>query len=152
MPTNDKIFEVASDFYDELHKLSKKEEVNGETFDIFRGTMTEVWDRVSNSQSYYVPVMSFLRDYGYLTLVQRGTRSRESVVAFHARPSREDLDELDLTIPSPLATMQADIQKLSERFGGIDIVEAFKNIEGRLSKLEKQAADKKERKNGKTTK
>lgn len=152
MPTNDKIFEVATEFYDELHKLSKKEEVNGETFDIFRGSMTKVWDRVSNSQSYYVPVMGFLRDFGYLTLLQRGTRGRESVVAFHSRPLREHLDEADLTTASPLAKMQAEIDKVSERLGGLDIVEALKNHEGRLKKLEQEAANKKERKNGKTTK
>ena len=150
MPTSDKIFEVATSFYDELLKLSKKEEVNGETYDIFRGSVTKVWDSVANSQSYYVPVMGFLRDYGYITLLQRGTRGRESVVTLHGQPVREELDGLDLTTASPLATMQAEVQKMNERLGGLDIVEAFKNIEGRLSKLEK-AANKKESKIGKAT-
>lgn len=151
MATSNKIFEVATTFYDELFKLSKKEEVNGETYDIFRGSMTDVWNRISNSQSYYVPVMGFLRDYGYITLVQRGRRGRESIITLHGQPAREEVEGLDLTTASPLATMQADIQKMSDRLGGLDIVEAFKNIEGRLKKLEDQAANKKERKNGKAT-
>jgi len=152
MPTTDKIFEVATDFYDELFKLSEQEDIDGQTFNVYRGSMSPVWKRVSNSQSYYVPVMSLLRDRGYMSVLQRGTRGRPTVIAFHARPQREEIDELTLTGASTLATMQAEIESVVERLGGMDIVKAFENHERRILKLEEDAADKKERVNGKTKK
>jgi hypothetical protein len=136
MPTLDKIFEVSSSFYDELHKQAKPEEVNGEQTPVFRGSMTKVWHQVSNSQSYYVPVQDFLRSYGYMTILQRGSRGKDSVIVFHGRPNRADLDGLDLTALSEPAKLKAEIEEIQKRLGGIDIVEAFANVEGRLKELE----------------
>jgi hypothetical protein len=151
-PTVDKIFEVATEFYDELVKHSEIEKIGKRELCVYRGSMTQIWDDITSSQSYYVPVMDFLRDHGYMTVVQRGTRGRESVLVFHGRPEREHLDDLPLTGLSEPARLRLEFETLRRQLGGIDIAEAFKNVEGRLTQIENTLYSKGKEVNGKTKK
>lgn len=145
MPTDEKVFEVSLAYYDTLKKLARQENIDGAKLPVFRGSLMQVWRDVSPSQSYWTPVMTFLRDYGYISLLQRGSRGRESVVVFHKRPQRAEISQLDLTEQGEAATIREELRDIQKRLGGLDIVEALRNVEERLQVLEGEA-------NGKATK
>jgi hypothetical protein len=155
----------AKQFYDKLVELSTLEvldnltESSGTEVRVFRGKVSEVFEALGLSQVYYSRIRKIFIKYDCVTYVQRGTRSYDSVLVLH-RPPPENLPEEDLTSRPGDATLTAlnervealerSVKILESKLGGLNIVEALRNFEGRLRSLEN--GDSNGRSSGKTEK
>lgn len=143
----------ACEFYAELEKRANIEVVEGTEFLVFRGKLTDVFNELKASQTYYSQIRAILANYECVTILQRGTSAYESVLVLnHAPPSPENISSQDLTRPTGAATLGSlgeAIEDLGQRLkglenwregtGGINIGEVLRNFEQRLAKLERAA-------------
>lgn len=126
--------------YDLLESKSTKEKLDGRNLPVFRGKLYETFRESGVSQGYYTPIFRALEDGHYITIVQRGNRSVDSVVVLFERPT----DEMDLTgasrparvSPDELEGIRQEVSQIRQSLGGLNIVEALDNLERRLTKLE----------------
>jgi hypothetical protein len=122
--------------YHALNELAKPEQVQGVMLTVFRGQMTHVFDSLNISRSYYTPIRTLLVENDCILIVQRGSRSVESIIVLQQEPSPEGMTMPPLTGRSHAAKVSARLDNLEERLGGLDIVKAFDNHEKRLKALE----------------
>lgn len=135
------------ELYDLLAEKAKAENIQGVEIQIYRGSITKLWNKTGASNAYYSKVMRSLDQLGCIQVVERGSGGRESVVALIRRPADGEVStKLDLTPPGEAATLalRQEIEGLKKNIGGIDIAEAFQVVEKRLTALEREVA-----KNGK---
>lgn len=118
-------------FYDELHARSEN--------NIFVGSITKAWASIGASNSYYTKVRAVLLKQECITIEARGAGGSPTVVRL-LRPPEILLPE-DLTTEREAARLSAAqaekrIEALEKRLKGVNITEALRDIETRLSKLE----------------
>lgn len=119
---------------------------------VFRGRIGDVFKAANVSNTYYTPVRKILVDFGSITILERGTVHNPSLVILDPdRPPPTTAEELivksdpeDLTTDELLAMLLRRVEVLETRLGGINIVEAFRNVETRLSNVESQTGDRRE--------
>jgi len=145
----------AKQFYELLLERAKEELVGDTSALVFRGKLTEIYDTMGISGVYYTRIRKIFRKYDCVTYVERGTKAYDSVVVLnHPPPAPEILTEDDLTDREGDATLKAVAERLDEAeavteklenwyngLGGLNIVEAFRNFERRLTKLEQLAKE-----------
>jgi hypothetical protein len=114
---------------------------------IWQGKIIETCRQLGINVGSYSRVVNSLRTLGCIELLEKGYRSRPTIYRIHFPPTPEvwernapDRTE-DLTSGPSSDTMAAAVRDLQQQIGGINIVEAFKNVEGRLQKLEQQARE-----------
>jgi hypothetical protein len=136
----------AREFYELLDKAATVEEVDGSELRVWRGKLTEVFKELESSSKYYTPIRSLLTQSGAITIVEAGSRNRDSTVVLnHPLPTYVDLVDGGLTTAPSRATLLAIAQRVSalegwrETMGGINIAEALMNMEQRIVKLESKA-------------
>lgn len=126
--------------YQALNDESKLEDIGEEhNARIFRGKLTEVFKSTGVGATYYSEVFRQLDEQGCVTLLQRGSKSVDSVVILHRPPSPDGYlppPKSPLTNPERYANLQEDVEALKTLVGGIHIAEALKEIEDRFKKLE----------------
>jgi hypothetical protein len=127
--------------YDLLAKETKLEIIQDVEVPIFRGSLTKLWEQTGGSNAYYSKVMRNLTDLGCISVLQRGAGRMESVVAIIRRPDGEEISPAGLTRRPRPDTLVADVENIKRNLGGIDIVEAFKDVETRLLSLEREVRD-----------
>lgn len=138
--TNLTVLQYAIKLYQYLDELA---EVNEYHERVFTGKVSEAYKAVGASSTYHSDIRKLLIDSGSITVIQRGTGKQASEWALNG------LDENILAVPlTPLgtaATMRAEVERRvrsleawRETTGGINIAEALRNIELRLSKVESQ--------------
>lgn len=140
-----KIVEFAMKFYDALVEQATIESwPSPEQLDtdklVFRGKVTEVWNSLGASQTYYGRVRRLLLENGCFTLVERGQRNTDTVLVLH-RPLPDDvkLPDAPLTSRATFATLSRRIEALEaiqENLGGLDIGQALRGMEIRIAHLE----------------
>lgn len=148
----------ARKFYELLEKRAKTEYL--ETDDlvampqeilVFRGSLTDVFKELKVSQTFYSKIRAILIEYDCVTYLQRGTKAYDSVLLLNHPPPEEISLEV-LTRPGEAASIAVladrleDVERSVEIFtkwrettGGINIGDAFRDMERRLAKLEGDA-------------
>jgi hypothetical protein len=135
-------FQYTDDFYKRLNNEAERETINGIKVDVFKGSLTELYRAMGIGQSYYSRIMDSLKSMGCVTMVQRGSRKTPSILVLHHAPDRGEWQahhaRPDLTKRMEGATLSDRVFNVEQRLGGINIVDAFKNLEERLQALEKK--------------
>lgn len=144
----------AHKFYDALVELAQSELIPGEGIDsevlVFRGKLMDVFQSLGLSATYYSRIRRIFIKYDCVTYLQRGTKSYDSVLVLnHAPPTAQEISPADLTDDPSGATMAAMADRLEdlerevsiltqwrESLGGLNILEALRDIEKRLPKRE----------------
>lgn len=134
----------AREFYRILEQDQVLETVDGKDLRVWRGKLTDVFRELRVTSKYYSTIRAILTKSGSITIVETGSRNRDSIVVLnHEPPSLQEINNLGLTGTAPAATLTVELQRrLSaleawrESQGGINIAEALRNIENRLRKLE----------------
>lgn len=136
----DATYGYCRDFYNLLESKAEMEMVNGVPLKLFRGPLTGVYKELGIGQSYYSMINRTLREMGCVTLMRRGARGSDSVLALHHPPDETEFlfsQSRRLTDPPPAAKLTERIERLERRLGGVDIGKALNEIDERLTKLEK---------------
>lgn len=143
----------AGQVYEELVRRAALEETEGAEVLVYRGKITEVFNYFGLSQNYYTSIKRIFDICECITYLQKGTNAYPSVVVLN-RPPPASVEELplklrerilpeDLTAEGEFARLRAQVETLTawrETLGGINLGEAVRNIERRLSRLEKATA------------
>lgn len=149
----------AHKFYDALVELAQSEPVevnadgsasNSDSVLVFRGKLMDVFQSLGLSATYYTRIRRIFIKYDCVSYLQRGTRSYDSVLVLnHAPPSPQEIAPEDLTDDPSRDTIGAMADRLEElerevsiltqwreSLGGLNILEALRDIEKRLPKRE----------------
>lgn len=115
---------------------------SGEKVRIFAGRYSEVWRATGISQTYYKPVRNALERHGAILILQKGSRSADTVIVLRELPKEDEwqidgwADGSDLTKPDQSATLMAEVEEIKKLLGGINIVAALAEMEKRLEAVE----------------
>ncbi|HEX4920826.1 MAG TPA: hypothetical protein VFV92_08810, partial [Candidatus Bathyarchaeia archaeon] len=85
----------------------------------YMGSLTDVFEELNISRTYYTPIWRVLEQGGYVSRVKRGGGRSDSIVAVHAKPSLDVLLLTDVPEESsvPLARRVEDLESAT---GGLD--------------------------------
>lgn len=134
----------AREFYAILEADAVEEQTGDQFLTVWRGKLTDVFNKVGATNKYYSTIRSILLKSGSITIVEAGARNRDSTVVLnHAPPDGDEIAKLGLTGARPAGKMwEGMAQRLSalegwrETTGGINIAEALRDMERRLTRLE----------------
>jgi hypothetical protein len=122
----------------------------------FSGKLKDVFEETGASKAYYTPIRQLLDSPDLdpcITVLERGNASQRTLIRLNHPPPPEwgVIAPKDLTAPAIGATMIVDLAARVERLeawretlGGVNLAEALRNFESRISRLEG------ERENGET--
>ena len=138
--TNPTVLKYAIQLY---QYLDERAEVNQYHEHVFTGRVGEAYKAIGASSTYHSDIRKLLIESGSVTVLQRGTGKQASEWVLNGLD--ENILVVPLTPPEPGATMgvQVDrrlaaLESWRETTGGINIAEALRNMESRLTKLEGQ--------------
>lgn len=110
---------------------------------VFTGAVSEVYQSLNISQTYYGPIFETLEDIGAILRIQRGGRGIDSVMVIRELPEVwpkglgwKGRNSRPLTDDSRYATLLLDVQRLQESIGGLNVLNAMMDFENRLQRLE----------------
>lgn len=134
----DTLFKHSEALYREMSERAKKEEIRGVKVNAFRGSITSLYRELGFSYTYYGDIRRALERSGCITLVQRGTSTQDSIIVLHRAPDRQawQSESEDLTAPLHDAMLRQEIDDIKSQLGGINIVDAFTDVERRLNELD----------------
>ena len=136
------IISATLDFYDLLEKNAENEEISGHEVRIFRGPITKAYNSLGYSNSYYSRVRKNLIESGAVSILEQGAAGRPSVVALIRRPDPSELSaQRDLTTRVNPAILRGEVEAIKRNIGGMNIAEAFGNLEARLKSLEERVGN-----------
>lgn len=131
--------------YQEFVKRATEEFIgDNDTHTVFRGSIVDVYRATKISNTHYTRLFRLLEECGSFEIIERGGLNTESTVILHGEPELENLVQLGhspLTDAPKAATLKAVQKKLltlEAMLGGMNIVEAIKNLDNRITKLESQ--------------
>lgn len=134
-------FQYTDDFYKRLVEGSEIKKVSNVNVRVWEGSLTELYRGMGIGQSYYSRIMNSLKSMGCVTMTQRGSRKTSSILVLHHEPDRAEWEahhaRPDLTGRMEGATLSDRVFNLEQRIGGVNIVDALRNLENRLQALEK---------------
>jgi hypothetical protein len=110
---------------------------------VYRGRITETYKSLGISQSYYTRVRDVLTESGSIEYLQQGARGVETVIVLHHAPP-EDFTFKRLTAPptpDKLAVRLNELEAWRDTLGNLNLQEALRNIEYRLSQLEEKSQE-----------
>jgi len=129
-------------FYDALIDHSRLEVLSGGlNLQVFRGSLTDVYNGLGIPKAYYSETIGVLKKHLCIEVIQRGSRTTESVVVLHRPPERMFFvrtGEDDLTDAEDFAKLVTEFEKFRETLGGVNIAEALVAIDRRFTEVEKQ--------------
>lgn len=136
-------FKYTIEFYRLLEGQADKEIIDGIELTVFKGALTKVFMGLGVSQSYYSKIMPALKDLGCITILKRGARGVDSLVALHHAPDEMEFlirSKSDLTSSPQAAKLTEQLDTILRLLGGgtFDVVAAIENLDTRLKKLERR--------------
>jgi len=137
-------FEYTQEYYTKLEENARSEVIDDIQVSVFRGQLTKLFRGMGISHSYYSKVMDALKELGCITVIQRGARGVDSVVVLNHPPDEMEFlihRRQPLTSSPQAATLVARLEKLETMIGGLNVVDAVQNLDGRLKELEREAQD-----------
>lgn len=124
-----------------MRSRAKLEMIQDIEVPIFTGSITRLWNSLGASNAYYSKVIRNLTDLGCIQILQRGSSNVESRVACIRMPDQGEVKAKSVLTNAPsLGTLAQEVANLHRNIGGIDIADALKNFEERLSKVEREVA------------
>lgn len=133
-------YKYTLEFYRLLESNAERELIDDIELMVFRGALTKLFKGLGVSQSYYSKVMDALKDLGSITVLKRGARGVDSIVAVHSEPIEIDFlmrGSNRLTSSPQAARLSERVADLEKRLGGMSIVDAIDNLDRRLKALER---------------
>lgn len=134
-----RFFQHLQTVYALLVKEAKLEDIAGVEQPVFRGSISALYREAKISQSLYTRIFDTLNEAGCITTLQRGAREIPSIIVLHSEPSESQFTGRGgrrLTADPEAATLAGKVRALEKNVGGLNIVEMFRDIENRLSRLE----------------
>jgi hypothetical protein len=135
-------FKYTLEFYNLLEENSSQKVIDGVPLIVFQGATTKMFRAMGVSQSYYSKIVAALKDLGCITVLKRGARGVDSLVALHHRPNEMEFlvrSKSDLTDTPQAARITQQIDKVARAVGGgdFDVVAAIENLDRRVKELER---------------
>ena len=90
------------------------------------------------SSTYYADITRALYDGGYTALVDRGGRSKPSTLLLLRRPQVDELMLLTLEPGPPILSLVNRIERLESSLGGMNVVKALSEVDGKLRQIEER--------------
>lgn len=142
-PPLDRIQIYCAALYNHMDLNSKMVQLeDGQPIKIWTGFTTKASDLVEIPEGVRNRVVRRLTDIGSIQVVEQGRRGYPSIVALLYPPTTEAwegyFERKPLTNRPDPAMLASQVKSLTERVGEVDIGEAFKNLEERVTKLERQ--------------
>lgn len=117
---------------------------DGQSVQIWQGRLIDTCTSVGIPTGSYKKVVDALRTMGCIEIISRGRRGNTpTVFVLRYPPTQELYDEAivksgweGLTTAPSTDTLAAQVRDILKRLGGLNIVEALKNHDERLGKLE----------------
>lgn len=137
-------YKYTLEFYRMLEKTATTEVIDGIELTVFRGYLTKTFYGMAISQSYYSKVTGALKELGCITILKRGARGVDSLIALNHAPDemefmvRTSQPSKDLTSSPEGAKLIQQVTDLQKRMGGLNIVEAFDYFERELKDLNRR--------------
>lgn len=122
--------------YDALKQRASKDQ--------FVGSVTEVYATLGISNQYYSKILRGLVESGSVEHLQRGHHNRPTIYRLIHRPTKAQLAEIDFLVPVTRRNKPTEneilrrLDTLEGRVRNVDIVAALKNLEQRITALEKK--------------
>lgn len=140
------LYRYACEMYDYMMSHAKQDEETEES--IYEGKLKEAFTSTGASTRYYTPVKSILDSPDIdpcITVLRRGSGTTPSLVRLNHPPVEglENVTIKDLTGNREAATLVPELERRMERlegwreqFGEVNLSEALRDLDNRLSKLE----------------
>lgn len=133
---------AAAEYAKKFHALlTERAELNEYGELVFHGSLTKLYDELGASTTYYTPIRSALIETQSIEITKQGAGKQLSEVT--VKELSEKISPDPLTPAPDAATLTAGVERRllrleawRETTGGLNIVEALRNMELRLSKLE----------------
>jgi len=126
--------------YNAILDQATVEVIDGNELHIYRGQISKLYATLGIAQSYYTEIFQQLDDQGCIVMLQRGSKGVDSVIVCLHEPSEAGYQPprgpRDLTSAEDFANMIEEHRLLVKLVGGMDIVEAFREFDKRLKRLE----------------
>jgi hypothetical protein len=126
--------------YNAISEQAAIEVIEDNEIMIYRGQVSKLYATLGIAQAYYTEIFQQLDDQGCITMLQRGSKSVDSVIVCHHEPSAAAYaprrGPRDLTSAEDYANMIEEHRRLVKLVGGMDIVEAFRELDERVKRLE----------------
>lgn len=138
MALTENLADHTKNLYEGLYEYSHDEEIDGQPYNVFRGSIVDIYTRLGISRSYYSQIVAYLSENGCISYLQKGGRSVESVIILHHPPTFEGIELEPLTGRGRHDRLEARVKVLEDRLGGLDYVKIFTELNRRLTKLERK--------------
>lgn len=133
------MYRHANTVYFSMSEQSTEKEIKGVTVQVWRGSITDLFRGTGISWSFYQGVMDGLERCGSIARTKRGNAGVPSEFVLHHPPDLGDWPVTEgLTKHVDDDMLKAQVEDLAKRLGGIDIVEAFTDLESRLTECEER--------------
>ncbi len=115
----------------------------------YTGSLIEVYTSTGISRSHYGRLWATLRDANSIVILRKGRRALPAVVRLVRRPTEEDVlhftknEDLTDSREDAIVSLQHRVATLEGRLRGLDVVEAIRNLDGRIVRLEGEVHGKK---------
>ena len=123
-------------------KAMEEDSEEREDYRIYVGRLSQLTKDLGISMSYYSKIFRALYEGSYAALEDRGGRDKPSTVILLREPKKVELLALTLDNPGPIISLTKRLDAIESSLGGIYVLGAFKNLEGRIEELEKQIVEK----------
>jgi len=138
-------FEYSVELYEALERESRVRTIQGIEVTAWEGSLVNKYRGLGISQTYYSPVKGILEGQGCITTMRRGSRSAPSLIVLHHPPDEAEYTILkfggpkDLTEARYRAKLRTMIrEELKDQIGGRDIVETLRELDTRVSAIERK--------------
>lgn len=135
-----RLVEYTIDLHRLLRQKAKKAKGTGDY--IYEGKLGETYDELRISRSYYSRILEVLQEVGSVEFLIRGTRHYPTRIRVLEEPSPEMIEGYEDLTREPGSrrvtgsSLAQRITAIERRTGTIDVVEALKQMEQRLTVLE----------------
>lgn len=124
-----------------LYERMDAEATIQENVRVWSGRLISTCKEIGIPEGTYSKVANKLRSMGCIEQVNRGYRGNQlSTFILHVPPTgdlwEQDFTFQGLTTGPSLDRLRSSVEDLRKQLGGINIVDALANVEGRLQKLE----------------
>lgn len=136
--------------YGAMQAAADTEIVGEDSYEVWRGYITHLMQELNIPVSYYTPIKFRMEKFKCWTIIQAGARVTPSAIVLHRSPSEVSVEDWlvsdadrkkDLTEAGEYARLRSEVDGILKSLGGINIVEAFQEIERQFQELRKDRKD-----------
>lgn len=128
----------AAEFYNLMDSRAEENQYHER---IFTGSLTKLYRELGASTAYYTRIRKVLIESGAIEILVRGNGKQPTQIKLN-----QNISDQGLTARPPSATVGVEVERRlaaleswRETTGGLNIAEVLRNMESRLSELERKA-------------